>query len=343
MEGTLTETLEQRAVRFLTDLGKGLTYSEVGSIHGISGDAVRGVVRRFNAKTSGTYTGYVKAPPLPQNLLEFVEPKVIDESPVSIPEDLPAFEPLEIWNIDIERFPRVVFEWSAKHGKFTPEIMVIQESRMISFAAKQLNGPVIFSSEFHHGREKMLETLWHILNRATIVVGFNSRRFDVPHMDGELKDAGFPVYKPFKQIDLMQTVKSRFRYDHNGLKSVAVRWGLEEKKMDNEGFELWRRCFNNDPEAWEIMKQYNMQDVRTCESAYLDVLPWLTGSIPNLGLWINSSDGMVCPACGSSHVTEDGTASTGVSLFTAYRCDDCGYRSRSNNKVSSTTLRPITR
>lgn len=330
-----------RAAQFQRELDKGLTYQQVGDKFGVSKNAVRNVIRRRNAQQYGQYTGYTavkdKVPPL------VTHPTQYDTDSSGEPLDVPA-EPLEIWNIDIERLPRVEFAWAAKrYNKFTPEVMLIEDSRMISFAAKKLGGPVIFSSEYHHGRDKMLDTLWHILNRATIVVGWNSRRFDVPHMDGELRDAGYPTYRPFKQIDLMQAVRQRFNYDYNTLKSVAVRWGLEEKKMDNEGFDLWRKVFYNDPEAWETMKKYNMQDVKTCESAYLDNLQWLTGSIPNLGLWVGNGDDMVCPACASDDIYEDGTASTGVSLFVAYRCNSCGYRSRSNTKVNSTVLRPITR
>ena len=339
-------TPDERAELFIQQLEEGRTYSQVALLHTSSSDAVRNVVRRYNHKKYGTYTGYTSTP------------RQTEDPPVPPPEDkdydaddgTPALrspvDNLEIWNVDIERFPRIEYSWSAKrYNKFTPEYLLIEDSRMVSFAAKKLGGPTIFSSEFHHGRKNMLDTLWHILDRATIVVGWNTKRFDIPHIDGELRDEGYPVYKPFKQIDLFQSVRSRFGYDYNTMKSVAARWGLEEQKMENEGFDLWKRCMKDDPEAWDIMKRYNMQDVRTCEDAYISNLQWLVGSIPNLGLWVPAADGMgvVCPACASEEVYKDGTASTGVTLYRAYRCKDCGYRSRSNEKISSTILRPIAR
>ena len=335
---------DERAETYIQLLDEGLTYRQVAKASGETLDAVRNSVRRYNQRNRGTYSGYhgsnyqaVQKP----SLVPLPKEYAVDSQETPLQEDPEA---LEIWNVDIERFPRIEYSWSAKkYSKFTPEIFLVEEGRMVSFAAKKLGGPTVFSSEFHHGRQNMLNALWNILDRATVVVGWNSRRFDIPHIDGEFRDENMPVYKPFKQIDLFQAVRSRFNYDYNTMKSVATRWGLSEQKMENEGFELWKRCMAGDPEAWETMKQYNMQDVRTGEEAYLSNLQWLTGSIPNLGLWLPAQGGFACPACASSDVYEDGTASTGVTLYKAYRCEDCGYRSRSNERVATTVLRPIAR
>lgn len=338
-------TPDERAALYLALKNQGLSYEEVAvaAKDGSSGDAVRNVIRRYNQRLSGSYQGFHAAEDY-SNLL-YPAPKTVD----STSEDfgvsnlvLDPQEELEIWTIDIERFPRIEYSWSAKkYSKFTPESFLVEDGRMISFAAKKLRGPTLFSSEYHHGREEMLNTLWHILNRADIVIGWNSRRFDVPHMDGELRDAGYKPYVPFKQIDLYASVRARFNYDYNTMKSVVKRWGLDEEKMENEGFGLWRRCMQNEKEAWDIMRLYNIQDVKSGEAAYLSNLAWLSGSIPNLGLWSDATK--ACPACGSSDVVEDGTTPTGVSRFVAYRCESCGYRARGKEKVASATLRPITR
>lgn len=338
---------DQRAIVYLEHLNMGATYADVGRQFGTSADAVRNVIRRYNQRTTGSYRGYHATPETPQPMREELVaiPEVGEYATTDEALSLETPErDLEIWTVDIERLPRVEFSWSAKkYAGYTPEKFMLQDSRMVSFAAKQLHGPTIFASEFHHGTENMLNTLWHVLDRATIVIGYNHRRFDIPHIDGEFKDAGLPTYRPFKMIDLFTAIKQRFNYDYNTMSSIAKRWDLSEEKMENEGFDLWRRCFFDDPDAWEIMKAYNIQDVKTNEAIYLDNLQWLTGSIPNLGLWAGDPDSLVCPACGCDKVEEDGTASTGVTLFVAYRCTNCGYRSRSNTKVASAVLRPITR
>lgn len=326
---------DDRALLYLSHREKGLTYEAVADVTGAdSGEAVRSAIRRYNRRRNNSNRS---------NLLvgEPVDYIADDHStPLQEPE-----EDLEIWFIDIERFPRIEYSWSAKkYTKFTPEYLLIEDGRMISFSAKKMGGPTIFSSEFHHGRTNMLTTLWHVLDRADIVVGWNSRRFDVPHMDGELRDAGFPLYRFFKQIDLYQQVRSRFNYDYNTMKHIAKRWNLGDQKMENEGFDLWKRCMAGEEEAWDIMREYNMQDVRTTEAAYLSNLQWLSGSIPNLGAWIKAEEGeLVCPACGGKDVEEDGTAATNAVRYVAYRCNGCGHRSRSNERVAVASLRTITR
>ena len=332
---------DDKARLFLSYREKGLGYNAIAEICGAtSGDAVRNVIRRYNERTHGTYSSSSLLDrdtpiivPEPKEYITDGE-KILDESP----------EAIEIWFVDIERFPRIEYSWAAKkYSKFTPEYLLVEEGRMISFAAKKLGGPTIFSSEYHHGRNQMLDTLWYTLDRADVVVGWNSRRFDIPHIDGELRTAGYKVYKPFKQIDLFQQIRSRFNYQYNTMASVAKQWKLDDQKMENEGFELWKRCMSDDPEAWETMKLYNMQDVRTTEKAYLSNLSWMSGTIPNLGLFLGDVEDSLCPACGSSEVTRDGTAVTGVSMYEAYRCDSCGFRSRSNVRVNSVKLRPVTR
>lgn len=329
---------DARAQLYLEYRAKGLTYEAVADVTGAdSGEAVRSSIRRYNRRKD-TPTIESSSQQFP-----FVDDNFdTDDGLFSL--DSPESD-LEIWFIDIERFPRIEYSWSAKkYTKFTPEYLLVEEGRMISFAAKKLGGTTVFSSEFHHGRENMLSTLWHVLDRADIVVGWNSRKFDVPHMDGELRDAGFPVYRPFKQIDLYLQIRSRFNYDYNTMKSIAKRWDLEDQKMENEGFDLWKRCMANDDDAWDIMRKYNMQDVRTTEAAYLSNLQWLSGSLPNLGMWVPAKEGeLVCPACGSKDIDKDGTASTNAVRYVAYRCNRCGHRSRSNERVAVAPLRTITR
>ena len=334
------QTPDERAEAYLSLRSTGLTYTEIADQTGaMSPEAVRNSIRRYKTRTMNEEPKYLNSDslvPIPGDM--YSTDDYSTEDLTRNPQD-----DLEIWTIDIERFPRVEYSWSAKkYNKFTPEYLLVEDGRMVSFAAKKLNGPVVFSSEFHYGRAEMLDTLWHILNRASVVVGWNSKRFDVPHMDGSLKDAGYSPYVPFKQIDLMNTVKTRFNYDYNTLASVATRWGLSEEKMDTGGFDLWKRCMAGDPESWNLMRQYNIQDVKATESALLDVRGWLSGTIPNLGLW-GEQGALVCPSCGSLEVSEDGSVISSVTRFKAYRCTACGFRSRSNEKVASAILRPIPR
>ena len=243
-----------------------------------------------------------------------------------------------IWTIDIERFPMIAYQWSAKNRSgYTPERMVVEGSRMASFAALRHDGLVVFASEHHHGRDRMLDTLHRVMDSADILVGYNSRRFDVKHINGELATAGYDAPSPAKHVDVMQAVKRRFAFDYNSLGSVVQRLDVD-RKMDAGGFDLWRRCMDGDDAAWEQMKAYNVQDVRATWALYERIRSWIP-SHPNLALYV--ADDRACPVCASTNLTLSGTVAASTRAYASYRCGDCGSLSRAKNITARTDIRPV--
>lgn len=244
----------------------------------------------------------------------------------------------QIWTFDIERFPMVTYQWGAKNRSgYTGEHMVIEPGRMVSFAAKRQDGMVVFSSEYHHGRKRMLDAIHQIMSTADILVGYNSRRFDVPHVHTELLLDGYTPPPPVKQIDLMQVVKRRFRLEYNNLASVTKALGVETK-IDTGGFDLWKRCIAGDKDAWDTMRAYNIQDVHATDALRHRLAPWIPAH-PNLGLWIGAD--RACPTCGSSNVHQAGTAAAATISYVRYQCGDCHAWSRSKHQTARAELRPV--
>lgn len=242
-----------------------------------------------------------------------------------------------IWTIDIERFPMEAYVWSPKlRSGYIAEPMVKTPSRMVSFSALRDDGLMVFSSEFHHGRDKMLETLYSIMSSCDIAVGFNSQSFDVPHIDMELFEAGFAPYLPVKHIDLMRAAKRRFRFDYNGLGSIARRLGLTEKLETNVS--LWRRCMDGDPAAWDEMKRYNNQDVRVTDALRKRMAPWIPNH-PNIGLW--APDEACCPVCAGTELVRAGTVNKRTLAYPAYRCQGCGALVESKHITARAQMRPV--
>ena len=89
--------------------------------------------------------------------------------------------------------------------------------------------------------------------------------------------------RPFLEIDLLQSVRSRFRLTSNKLDFVAQFLGLGQKTK-HKGMQLWKDCIDGDAAAWEVMEEYNKQDVVLLEDLYLYLLPWISNH-PNLGLY----------------------------------------------------------
>ena len=94
------------------------------------------------------------------------------------------------------------------------------------------------------------------------------------------------------------------------------------------GHELWVECLKDNPEAWEEMKKYNIQDIKILEEVYYKMLPFMTRH-PNMGVYAEK-DVIVCPKCGSENSQRRGFAYTNVGKYQRYKCMDCGgwHRSR---------------
>jgi len=241
---------------------------------------------------------------------------------------------LRILTIDIENSPNIAHVW----GLFKQNVSLsqLQESaRTISFAAKWYGEPEVqFYSEYHHGHQAMVEAAWKLVNEADMVVGYNSKNFDMKHLNREFLEAGLGPVSSYKDIDLLQAARSRFRLTSNKLDYVAGVLGLGSKTA-HEGHSLWVKCMAGDPDAWERMKEYNMQDVVLTEKVYDALRPWIKGH-PHMGLFLGKNSG--CPNCGSDNARPAGVAMAIVTAYNEYRCMDCQYTYRSTRRVDAGKL-----
>lgn len=224
-----------------------------------------------------------------------------------------------VLTVDIETLPGTALYFS-RRVDYLSIGNILTSPRMGSWAAKwRHQKSVLFCSEFHDGRAKMLDALWHLLNEADIVVSYNGDRFDLPWIRGELATAGYGPPSPFVSIDLIKTARS-FRLNSNRLDDVANVYGIG-RKMDAGGIELWKACLDGDAKAWAKMRAYNRQDCRLTERLAEAMGPWLKGW-PHAGQWTQERD--CCPACGSNVLTLVGLTYTKATPYPKLRCDDCG-------------------
>lgn len=231
--------------------------------------------------------------------------------------------------MDIETSPHILYGFGLFKQNFG--INQIEEpTRMICFAAKWADKrEVLFFSEYHDGREAMVQAAWDLLNEADAVITYNGDGFDIPHMNREFLESGLTPPAPYASIDLLKTVRKQFRNASNKLDWIVQHLGIG-RKTPHSGFKLWLDCLRGDPAAWALMKRYNMQDVRVTEKLYLRILPWITQH-PNVGLREGHTSG--CPNCGSFKATKEGLAYTAQSAFQRYRCKDCGKYRRGTSRV----------
>lgn len=244
---------------------------------------------------------------------------------------------MRILSIDIETSPNLAHVWSLWNTNVGLS-QLLESTEMMCFAAKWLGeSPVKFYSQHQHGKTVMLEAAYDLLDQADVVMHYNGKRFDVPHMNREFVTVGWTPPSPFKQIDLYQVVKQRFKLPSNKLDYVARMLGLTGK-VKHEGHELWIKCMAGDAAAWKRMEKYNKQDVLLLEQVYVAVRPWIPNH-PSFAIF-NGVD--CCPACGSLQLEKRGFHYTKVSKFQRFRCKKCGKWSHSGRALQRVDIREVT-
>lgn len=196
-----------------------------------------------------------------------------------------------------------------------------ESSYVLCWAAKWLGSEeVVFSSVQHTPAKAMLEHIHGLLDEADAVIHYNGTRFDIPTLNKEFLLHGMSPPSPYKQIDLLRVVKSQFRFPSNKLDYVAQRLGLGGKTK-HAGHEMWIQCMANVPAAWEMMQEYNMQDVVLLESLYTRLLPWIKNH-PNRSI---HSGQRVCPACGHDEWRPRGWTVKAGGMYRRYSCKKCDH------------------
>lgn len=236
--------------------------------------------------------------------------------------------------LDIETAPNQVWAW----GLFDQNIninQIIEPARMLCFSAKWLDEkPIMFFSEWDDGHTGMVRAAHELLDEADAVVHYNGKRFDIPHLNREFLLEGFVPPSPYAQIDLYQTVKSRFRFASGKLDHVAQELGLGGK-IHHEGVDLWLKTMAGDPKAQKRMERYNRQDTKLLQGLYEMLLPWIVGH-PNRRLY----DGGACPVCAAdvSHLKRRGFATTRGGRYRQYQCDVCGSWARDSRREAGSPV-----
>jgi predicted RNA-binding Zn-ribbon protein involved in translation (DUF1610 family) len=234
---------------------------------------------------------------------------------------------MKILLLDIETAPNLAHVWGLwDQNVGLPQLL--DSGYMLCWAAKWYGSDhTMFRSLQDYTKEQMLLLLWDLLDEADAVVHYNGRKFDVPWINSEFVRLGFLPPSPYKQIDLLETVKKQFKFPSNKLEYVVDALGVG-KKQKTSGHELWIGCMANTPNAWNEMQAYNIQDVAILEALYVKLIPWVKGHA-NHGLFSDGTE-PVCPNCGGNHLQKRGLTHTLASVYQRYRCTDCGHWSKDN-------------
>ena len=238
--------------------------------------------------------------------------------------------------VDIETAPIVAQVW----GLFDQNVglnQIAQDWYILSWSAKWLGEDKVMYQDLR-GKERtktdksLLKGIWKLLNEADIVVGQNSRRFDVKKLNARFVLNGFAPPSPYRQIDTMLLAKKSFAFTSNKLEYLTDKLCTQHKKIKHVefgGFELWKECLAGNKKAWAQMKAYNIADVLSTEELYLKLAPWGTG----LSFDVYGHSAKPLCNCGSAQLQQRGFNYSNAGKFQRFQCLACGSWSSSKENL----------
>lgn len=224
---------------------------------------------------------------------------------------------MKLLTLDIETLPHEAWVWGI-HDQNVAINQIIKPGVIASFAAKFHGKREVFHADIYDGEKAMLRQAHSLLAEADAVIGYNSKRFDVRWFKGQFIKIRLPPTKPFKNIDLLKTVRSEFFLPSYKLDYVAQFLGLGHK-VPTGGFELWKAFMAGCPKARAKMRKYNIGDVRLTERLYDVLLPYIRNH-PNIGVFEGRQ---CCPTCGGEKVQSRGNYVTREKSYPQFQCRSC--------------------
>ena len=157
-----------------------------------------------------------------------------------------------------------------------------------------------------------------LLSEADVAVAHNGDRFDIPEVMARAAYHRLDRPEPFINVDTRKMAK-KLRLPSYKLNDIAAYFGFGTK-VQHTGYDLWKRCENEDPEAWALMEEYNDFDV-TLLARVFDHLRKYT-DIPKLNMqqWTGR---YTCTHCGSRNTEKRGYRRTKAAVKRNVKCNTC--------------------
>lgn len=202
------------------------------------------------------------------------------------------------------------------YGEDKPRLLASWEQKTWN---KNVNDDSIILKQFHE-----------IVKDADAIITQNGKRFDWPFLQTRFHAHGLPFIGKINHIDLKEVVKSNLSLINNRLGTIAKTL-INDDKMDHEGWDLWVKAYNRDQAALNKMGKYCLKDVLLTTKCFVALRPFVS-NIPNQNLWLKSHTEMVCPACGSTRLKNNGWRHTQTKTYQRLMCLDCNTWARLDAK-----------
>lgn len=246
--------------------------------------------------------------------------------------------------IDIETFPMEGYFFN-QFPKYIANNQVTQNTTMASYAAKFLGEDVIYYNDVRGQKNirddsKLVKEVKELINKADFVLYFNGCRFDGPKISYRTLANRIIRAKATQEIDPLRIAKKHLGFDSNKLEHLTEMLCVKYKKLKHSkfpGFDLWKECLKDNPEAWEEMELYNRNDILSLEEVYVDHLAPFDDMVPNFASFHDTP--IFHCNCGNDKFTPAGYHITKKSKFEKFQCTKCGKTHRSSKNLHSKVKR----
>jgi uncharacterized protein YprB with RNaseH-like and TPR domain len=228
--------------------------------------------------------------------------------------------------LDIETRPMLSYIWKL-FDEQKGLSMLHTDSCILSWSAKWHGEKKIMYADQRKAKDvenekEILKELWELMDSADVIIGHNSKKFDIKRLNARFIKHGLGRPSKYRQIDTLVECKKHFALTSNSLAYVAEYLDCKFQKLKHKkfpGFELWKECLAGNKAAWNEMELYNKQDVLTLEAVYDKLSPW----IDTINFAVFNKGEHIC-SCGSKELIKKGLAATNSGLFQRYKCKSCG-------------------
>lgn len=227
---------------------------------------------------------------------------------------------------DIETTPLKAYVWrlgdqTVRHGQLTHDGMMT-DIICIAYCWNDGKPAKVLHWGYHkQDSSKVIEKFDKLIQKADIVIGKNSTKFDNKHINTHRMLNGMPGMPDWTKYtdDLETQMRRTFALPSYSLDYFSRLLGIGGKvKME---FSDWIDIVEKRNKAsFDKMLKYNKKDTEDtrylweyCEKHFM----------PKLNHNAGSSD-MVCANCGSLNVVKHGTRRSGKNLYQRYFCNDHG-------------------
>lgn len=231
--------------------------------------------------------------------------------------------------IDIECAPILAYTWSL-FKPIIPPGMIVRDWFITSVAWQEVGTKKVNYKDLRYCRDgegayddsDLLQTLHGILDEFDVIIGQNSRSFDVPKINYILMKAGLNPPSPYRHIDTMRAARAVAATTSSKLEWLGKVFTSRRKSAHGKfpGNSLIREMLDGNIDAWKENEAYNKQDVVVTMELYMRLRPWIKDHAPLVPL----SEKMTCPRCGSKKLRDFGVFHDRVHKRAKIQCVGCG-------------------